>query len=83
MSNGGCAVLILSRKIDEILRVGDDVTIKILSIKGSQVRIGIEAPRDVSIHREEVYNRIADEKKGQTPSQTSHHTVYEIKQKTS
>ena len=76
-------MLILSRKIDEILRVGDDVTIKILSIKGSQVRIGIEAPRNVSIHREEVYNRIADEKKDQKPSQASHHAVYEIKQKTS
>ena len=61
-------MLILSRKINEILRVGDDVTIKILSIKGSQVRIGIEAPRDVSIHREEVYHRIADEKKDQQPS---------------
>ncbi|MFT4727867.1 MAG: carbon storage regulator [Granulosicoccus sp.] len=51
-------MLILSRRSGEAIRIGDDVTVTILSIKGKQVRIGIDAPTDVSVHREEIYNRI-------------------------
>jgi len=51
-------VLILSRRTDESIVIGDDVTITILSVKGKQVRIGITAPSDVSVHREEIYQRI-------------------------
>ena len=51
-------MLILSRRPDEAIKIGDEVTVTILSIKGKQVRIGIEAPFSVSVHREEVYNRI-------------------------
>jgi len=51
-------LLILSRRTDESIVIGDEVTITILSVKGKQVRIGITAPPDVSVHREEIYQRI-------------------------
>jgi len=51
-------LLILSRRIEESIVIGDEVTITILSVKGKQVRIGITAPPDVSVHREEIYQRI-------------------------
>ena len=55
-------MLILSRKVGESLIIGDDITITALEISGQQIRVGICAPRDVSVHREEVYERIAIEK---------------------
>ncbi|WP_322627938.1 carbon storage regulator CsrA [Halothiobacillus sp.] len=57
-------MLILTRRIGEVLRVGDDVSITVLGIKGNQVRIGIDAPKDVSVHREEIYQRIKNEGAG-------------------
>ncbi|MFI9651919.1 carbon storage regulator CsrA [Guyparkeria halopsychrophila] len=54
-------MLILTRRIGEVLRIGDDVAITVLGIKGNQVRIGIDAPKDVSVHREEIYQRIKSE----------------------
>lgn len=51
-------MLILSRRTDESIVIGDEVTVTILSVKGKQVRIGINAPPDVSVHREEIYQRI-------------------------
>jgi len=51
-------MLILSRRTDESIVIGDEVTITILSVKGKQVRVGITAPPDVSVHREEIYQRI-------------------------
>lgn len=51
-------MLILSRRIDETIRIGDDITLTILDVKGQQVRIGINAPEDVEVHREEIYERI-------------------------
>lgn len=57
-------MLILTRRIGEVLRVGDDVSITVLGIKGNQVRIGIDAPKDVSVHREEIYQRIKSEGPG-------------------
>ncbi|MCX8642150.1 MULTISPECIES: carbon storage regulator CsrA [unclassified Gilliamella] len=51
-------MLILTRRVGETLIIGDDVVITILGVKGNQVRIGINAPKEVSIHREEIYNRI-------------------------
>ena len=56
-------MLILTRKSGETLMIGDDVTVQVLSIKGQQVRLGVTAPRDVDVHREEIYNRIQEEKK--------------------
>lgn len=55
-------MLILTRRIGETLMVGDNVSITVLGVKGNQVRIGVNAPKDVSVHREEIYQRIQREK---------------------
>jgi carbon storage regulator len=51
-------MLILTRKLGERITIGDDITITLLEIKGSQVKLGIEAPKGISIHRQEIYERI-------------------------
>ncbi|MEZ4813862.1 MAG: carbon storage regulator CsrA [Bdellovibrionota bacterium] len=55
-------MLVLTRKIGELIVIGDDIKIKIVEIKGKQVRIGIEAPRDVAVNREEIYKQKHSEK---------------------
>ncbi|HHH38612.1 MAG TPA: carbon storage regulator [Sedimenticola sp.] len=54
-------MLILTRRVGETLMIGDEVTVTILGVKGNQVRIGVNAPRDVTVHREEIYERIKQE----------------------
>lgn len=55
-------MLVLSRYVNERIKIGDDITILVVEVNGNKVRLGIEAPRSLAVHREEVYNQIKDEK---------------------
>ena len=57
-------MLILTRRVGETLMIGDEVTVTVLGVKGNQVRLGVNAPKEVSVHREEIYQRIQNEKEG-------------------
>jgi len=57
-------VLILTRRVGESLMIGTDVTVTVIGVNGNQVRLGISAPKDVAVHREEVYDRVQAEKAG-------------------
>jgi len=64
-------MLILTRRVGETLMIGDEVTVTVLGVKGNQVRLGVNAPRTVAVHREEIYERIRREQDGSsTPPET-------------
>ncbi len=65
-------MLILTRRISESVIIGDEVKITVLGVKGNQVRLGIDAPKTVSVHREEIYQRIQQEKQGGDVTAQSH-----------
>ena len=60
-------MLILTRRVGETLMVGDEVTVTVLGVKGNQVRLGVNAPKSVAVHREEIYNRIQEEAGNSAP----------------
>lgn len=66
-------MLILTRRVGETLMIGDNITVTILGVKGNQVRVGVDAPRDVSVHRQEIYERIQDEPQGAAGSHPEPH----------
>ena len=77
-------MLILTRRVGETLMIGDQVTVTVLGVKGNQVRIGVNAPKEVAVHREEIYERIKLEQQGaqktaandtEEPSNTAHETA--------
>lgn len=61
-------MLILTRRVGETVMIGEDVTVTVLGVKGNQVRIGVSAPRDVAVHREEIFERIKREESGEVDS---------------
>jgi carbon storage regulator len=62
-------MLILTRRVGETLMVGDEVTVTVLGVKGNQVRLGVNAPKHVAVHREEIYNRIQGEDQERKPEE--------------
>ena len=63
-------MLILTRRVGETLVIGDDVTVTVLGVRGNQVRLGVNAPQDITVHREEIYQRIQNEKSGEISSES-------------
>jgi carbon storage regulator len=61
-------MLILTRRVGEAIVIGDEVTVTVLGVKGNQVRIGVNAPKTVSVHREEIFDRIKNEQQGAGPA---------------
>lgn len=69
-------MLILTRRVGETVMIGDEVTITVLGVKGNQVRVGINAPKSVAVHREEIYERIKREQQGESSDQPKHTAEY-------
>jgi carbon storage regulator len=70
-------MLILTRRIGETLNIGDDVQVTVLGVKGNQVRLGVNAPKEIPVHREEIYQRIKKEKEAGFSGEPPHRDVAE------
>jgi carbon storage regulator len=68
-------MLILTRRVGETVMIGNEVTVTVLGVKGNQVRIGVNAPKDVAVHREEIYERIKREEDHDSGSHTPDHKI--------
>ncbi len=68
-------MLILTRRVGEAVMIGDEVTVTVLGVKGNQVRVGVNAPKTVSVHREEIYERIQREDQGDSPGNSQEFAV--------
>jgi carbon storage regulator len=68
-------MLILTRRVGETVMIGDEVTITVLGVKGNQVRVGINAPKSVAVHREEIYERIKREQQGESTGDKPKHSA--------
>ena len=64
-------MLILTRRVGETVMIGNDVTVTVLGVKGNQVRVGINAPKNVAVHREEIFERIKREQQGEPSGESS------------
>jgi carbon storage regulator len=71
-------MLILTRRVGETLMIGDEVTVTVLGVKGNQVRIGVNAPKDIAVHREEIYERIKREQDGTVQATASPQPSHEV-----
>lgn len=69
-------MLILTRRVGETVMIGNDVTVTVLGVKGNQVRIGINAPKNVAVHREEIYERIKREQQGDSQGESQNAAEY-------
>src|SRR6201990_1148503 len=66
-------MLILTRRVGETVMIGNEVTVTVLGVKGNQVRVGVNAPKDIAVHREEIFRRIHRQESAVGPSSTPHH----------
>ena len=64
-------MLILTRRVGETVMIGNDITVNVLGVKGNQVRVGVNAPKEVAVHREEIYERIKREQQGEPSGESS------------
>ncbi len=69
-------MLILTRRVGETVMIGNDVTVTVLGVKGNQVRVGINAPKHVAVHREEIYERIKREQQGEPNGESKTSTEF-------
>lgn len=72
-------MLILTRRVGETLMIGDDITVTVLGVKGGQVRIGVDAPKNVEVHREEIYQKIQKEKEAGEMSWRTENPIFKGK----